>query len=85
MVPQVPKLGAASKFGDWTTGRVSRRVSRATLTGDSPSTHPAREVGMLRRHRGGWVWRWARCRFELFFPAKLFSVLGMGWDAPGNG
>jgi len=28
-------------------------VSRATPTGDSPSTHPAREVRLLRWHRVG--------------------------------
>lgn len=33
--------------------RVSVRVRCAMLSSDSPSTHPACEMGWLRRHRGG--------------------------------
>jgi hypothetical protein len=32
-------------------------ASQAMLTGDSPSTHPARETRVLRRHGGGWAER----------------------------
>jgi hypothetical protein len=53
MVPQVPKLGTASNLETRSPSRASRRVSRATLTADSPSTHPAREVRSLRRHGVG--------------------------------
>jgi hypothetical protein len=53
-VMQEPKSGAGSS-SEVTAGRASTRVSRPTLTCGSPSTHPAREVQMLKRHCVGEV------------------------------
>jgi hypothetical protein len=42
--------GTAINLGIGPKGRARKRVSWATLTGDSPSTHSAREVQVLRPH-----------------------------------
>lgn len=53
------------------SGRESRRVSRATLTGDSPSTHSAREVGWLRRHRVGECGSEPDADFTVFYLPRI--------------
>jgi hypothetical protein len=47
---RVPKSGPASKFERFgkLKGRVRKRVSRATLIGDSLSTYPTREIAGVK-------------------------------------